>query len=138
MSDVRTETTLAKVVFLVGSTPAPTEVVINRGSLQGIKVGDRFLVFNYGPDIADPDTGKHLGRLELVRGRGEVIHVQDNLATIRSTEHRRWRTGRRVALPSRRLPGLYGLGEALLEEERLPDEELPFEGVAVGDLIKPV
>ena len=85
MSDVRTETRLAKVVHIVEHGFAgPLEVVINRGSHQGVKLGDKFLVFGIGPRIIDPDTHDDLGELELVRGRGEVVHVQEHLATLRS------------------------------------------------------
>ncbi|WP_146101802.1 hypothetical protein [Rhodopila globiformis] len=93
MNDVKAETRLAKVVHIAapGFAPGPLEVVIDRGAQPGVQSGDRFLMFGLGPHITDPDTGKDLGQLEIVRGRGEVVHVQENLATIRTLERRRTR-----------------------------------------------
>lgn len=139
MSDVASRTELAKVVHLVGSSFAPSAVVINRGSMQGVKPGDKYLFFAYGPEIVDPDSGANLGRLELVRGRGEVVHVQDHLATVRSIERRPARTGRRIIRESNDLLSFVQLGRGKIIEEELPaDESVPFEGVGTGDLAKPI
>jgi len=141
MSDVVAETSptgtkLAKVVHLVDAMYSPVEVVINRGARNGVKLGDRFLVFGEGPHITDPDTGKDLGQLELVRGRGEVVHVQEQLATIRTIERRRTRPAKRVI---REAVGslLNGPGR-VVEEELAPEAEVPFEAVRLGDLAKPI
>lgn len=143
MSDVATKTKLAKVAHLVDSRVAPSAVVINRGSSDGVKLGDKYLIFGYGPEIVDPDSGEDLGRVELVRGRGEVMHVQDHLATVRSIEYRRSRTKRRVVrsdLHNDLLNAYDSIirGGRIIEEELPPDESVPFEGVSVGDLAKPI
>jgi len=142
MSDVQAETRLAKVVHVMDpeATYAPVEVVINRGSMQGVKLGDRFLVFGNGPHITDPDTGADLEELELVRGRGAVVHVQDQVATIRTIERRRSGPAKRIVREptagARWLaPGLSG---RVVEEELPPEIELPFEAVRLGDLAKPI
>jgi hypothetical protein len=146
MSDVLTETKLAKVVHVVGpaGADAPLEVVINRGSGQGVKLGDRFLIFGKGPHIADPDTGADLGELELVRGRGEVVHVQERLATVRTIERRRTRPAKRIMREGAGYMGLKigGFGplgpDRIVEEEVPPDTEFPFEAVQLGDFAKPI
>ena len=69
MSDVAIAPGLAKVVRVSNDD----ELVINWGADDGVKRGDVFLVYGQGPLITDPDTGRDLGRLELVRGRGEVV-----------------------------------------------------------------
>jgi hypothetical protein len=140
MSDVRTETRLAKVVHIADHGFAgPLEVVINRGAHQGVKLGDRFLVFGIGPRIVDPDTREDLGELELVRGRGKVVHVQEHLATLRTTELRRTRPAKRVV---REAVGALSLGLGnrgnVIEEELAPETEMPFEAVRLGDLAKPI
>jgi hypothetical protein len=141
MSDLATETRLAKVVHVVDpdAAYAPVEVVINRGLRNGVKLGDRFLVFGEGPHITDPDTGKDLGQLELVRGRGEVVHVQEHLATIRTIERRRTRPAKRI---TREAVGALSLAAGLpgrvVEEELAPEAEMPFEAVRLGDLAKPI
>lgn len=142
MSETSTRAALARVIHLVDDWRgnAPFEVVIGWGSDHGVKVGDRFLVFGYGPRITDPETGEDLGVLEVVRGRGVVTHVQDRFATLRSTEKgRRHGATRRVV----RQPAIGALSLGLrtggvVEEEIPDDEERPFANTQIGDLAKPV
>lgn len=65
----------------------PQTVVINRGRSDGIKNGDRYLVYSLGEELADPDTGENLGRLEVVKGKGKVVHLQDHVAHIETYEY---------------------------------------------------
>lgn len=146
MSEVKVETTLPNIVHVgdAGYAQGAFEVVISPGSRQGVKVGDRFLVFSTGPHTADVDTSEDLGALELVRGRGQVVHVQDHLSTIRSIERRRTRPAKRI---TRRpgwdggggiISGMLGASGPVVEEELAPEEELPFESVQLGDLAKQI
>ncbi len=110
---------------------SPFEIVINRGSESGVKVGDTYLIFGYGPEITDPSSNASLGKLELVRGRGQVNHVQDKISTIRSI-NKRQNVGKRII---RRNPG--GIGFPTATEEEIPEStELPFDGVKVGDIAR--
>ena len=96
-------------------------------------------VFGEGPHITDPDTGKDLGQLEVVRGRGEVVHIQDQLATIRSIERRRTRPGKRIFREAGGVLSLVsGMPGRVIEEELAPEAEVPFEAVRLGDLAKPI
>ena len=58
------------------------KVVLNKGAQDGISNGNRFVVFSIGEEIHDPITGESLGLLENIKGKGEVIHVQDRVSTI--------------------------------------------------------
>jgi curli biogenesis system outer membrane secretion channel CsgG len=58
---------------------------INLGSLAGIKVGDKFNVFNAGEALIDPDTGAKLGSDERQTGNGAIIEVQNKYAVINFT-----------------------------------------------------
>ncbi|WP_457569183.1 hypothetical protein [Desulfurobacterium sp.] len=71
---------VAKIVKVIDSFT----VVINKGKNEGVRKGQRFLIYELGEEIVDPDSGRNLGRLELVKGTGRVIHVQDEMATIKS------------------------------------------------------
>ena len=42
------------------------------------------LVYGEGGEIFDPDTKKPLGKLEIVKGTGRVVHVQPKMCTIRT------------------------------------------------------
>lgn len=72
---------LPKVIELVDSST----IVINRGSADGIKIGDLYLIFQLGKELFDPDTNDSLGLLEVLRGRARVVHVQERIATLRGT-----------------------------------------------------
>lgn len=140
MNDIKAATRLAKVVHVVdpGFTDGPLEVVINRGTLQGVKLGDRFLVFGIGPHLNDPDTGEDLGEIELVRGRGEVIHVQEHVATLRTLERRQIRSAKSISRDGLANLALTGEPGNEIKEELAPEAEMPFEAARLGDLAKPI
>lgn len=73
--------TLARVAHIIDVYT----VVINRGSAHGVAVGDSYALFGHGAEVMDPESGNSLGRLEIGRGRGKVTHVQEQMATIRSS-----------------------------------------------------
>ena len=58
---------------------------INLGSSSGIKMGDKFNVFNPGEALIDPDTGAKLGSTEKQTGSGAVVELQDKFAVIQFT-----------------------------------------------------
>lgn len=58
------------------------KLVINKGSDDGVTMGDRFLIYRLGDEIVDPDTKKYLGTLELVCGEGKPEHIQERFTTI--------------------------------------------------------
>jgi hypothetical protein len=64
-------------------------VIINAGSERGLRIGSLFLIVGLGETIVDPDTNEELERLEIVRGKAEVTHVQSKIATLRSAEYER-------------------------------------------------
>src|SRR6266508_2456411 len=60
-------------------------VVINRGSRDGIRGGQRFVIYAQSSEqIRDPESGELLGYLEIVKGTGKVTHLQERLATVES------------------------------------------------------
>ena len=139
MSDLAVQTKLARVVHVSDTSHTPTEIVINRGATDGVKRGDRYLVFGEGPDIIDPDTGKSLGRVELVRGRGEVVHVQEHMATIRSLEKQRERPVKRIVHQVSPFSIYLSVRPGkTIEEELEPEMILPFDHVCLGDQAKPI
>lgn len=112
-------------------------VVINRGSRDGIKKGQRFLIYNLSEEeILDPETNESLGKLETVRGTGIVDHVQEKMATIISNEY--YPDTKTIKKPPR---GAYGLAFASIygvEETVDPGGPKPFENPQKGDLVKPI
>lgn len=115
-------------------------LVINKGGENGVSEGDRFLIYSIGEDILDPDTGKPLGKLEIIRGTGKSVHVQATLSTI-SSDMKSAPT-RTVRKNRRGNPMLYGLAAMMTRgeeiEEYLPSDPIPFEEPEVGDCVKKI
>ena len=61
-------------------------VIVNAGENKGVKTGQKFLIVGLGQEVYDPDTKESLGALEIVRGKAEVIHVQEKMATLKSID----------------------------------------------------
>ncbi len=107
-------------------------VVINRGSVDGVRIGQRFLIYGIGDEIIDPETKSSLGKLEILRGPGEVIHVQDKMATIESTRKRAVEKRTRTEMTLNRL---YAPSQETVTSE---PENLEFEYPQEGDFAKPI
>ena len=89
------------------------KVVINKGSKNGIKEGDRFLIYELTKDIVDPETNISLGPLEMSKGTGVAANVQETMTIVESD--------------------MFGGSEFGLDA---PQE--PFENPKVNDKAKPI
>jgi hypothetical protein len=115
-------------------------VVINAGSDRDVKVGRLYLIVGLGEEITDPETSESLGRLEVVRGRARVTHVQPRMATLASAdvekppdvkEITKVSTGTRSPISS-----IFGPQETITESVKPAEPRpKPFAGVEVGDLV---
>ena len=117
-----------KIVSLINEC----KVVMNAGENQGIKLGQRYLIYALSSqEIFDPDTHESLGFLEIVKGTGKVIHVQEKMCTLESDTYKI--SSRKI---TRKSPiSIYSPYEQEVESER---EQLPFEQPEIGDLAKRV
>lgn len=57
-------------------------LIANVGLEHGAAPGDRFVVFESGEEIVDPETGDSLGCLELVKGEVIALHVQPRMVQL--------------------------------------------------------
>lgn len=57
-------------------------IVLNCGKDANIEEGFKFLLYEIGDEIFDPDTNESLGKLEIVKGIGRVDHLQEKLCTL--------------------------------------------------------
>lgn len=124
----------------VVSTIDRFNIVMNKGSEHGVKMGDRFLVVGLGPAITDPDTQEDLGRLEIVRGRVRISHVQEKISTAISCEVEKSSDVKEIKkVTSRNSSGLASfLGpQDTVTESIKPGEERVKElnGAQAGDLL---
>lgn len=115
------------------------KVVINRGSIHKVKEGKRFLFYKLGEEeLKDPVSGKSLGRLELIKGMGKVVHVQERISTIESNirEPPKKRIIRSTPLTR---PLLDIMGGSKEEVIITPSSRLvPFDNLVIGDKVKPI
>ena len=104
-------------------------MVINRGSVHGVKLGQRFLLYKLsGDQIIDPITKESLGELEIRKGIGKVVQVQEQIATVQSEDLEPVKPNTIGEVAKVVITG----GVAL--QWRV----LPFTEPAIGDLAKPV
>jgi len=115
------------------------KVAINRGSLHEISKGQRFLIYILSnEEIIDPDNGKSLGYLEIVKGRGKVTHVQEKMSTIESDEKETF-SERIIKKPyTSPLAKALSLGDREEEVEIIKPSFIPFDDPQIGDKVKPI
>lgn len=134
----------APVIAKKGTFPAnvadiinPLRLVINRGENDGIRLQQRVLVYSISDEeIKDPNTGESLGYLEIVKGTGRVVHLQDKLATIESDKTRSYL--RKLVSPSYPVSFLRDVPFRRDQEVIEVSEPVPFESPEVGDFVKPI
>ncbi len=117
---------IAKVIKILD----PYTLVISKGSNDNVKVGEICLVYELDKEeLIDPDTKEKLGVLEIVKGFGKVIHVQDRLSTIESNEFEKKRI---VQKPISSFQNWEG------EKESFESKPVPFKNPKINDLVKKV
>lgn len=73
---------LGKVVVRIDNT----QLVINKGQRDNVKLGDIFQVYNLGEELFDPDTKESLGKMRQICGTGIVVDLQEKQSTILSNK----------------------------------------------------
>ena len=110
------------------------KLVINKGTQDGVVSSDRFLIYQLGEELIDPDTNESLGILEIVCGEGRPEHIQEHITTIVSTKQKK--TKSKTVIRRSGIAALYG-GE--VEETYDPELTLlPFEGLNEHCLFKKI
>jgi hypothetical protein len=128
------ETTNRHFAVVAGVLDDDYVVVINRGQRDGIKKGQKFLIYAVSPEeIRDPTNGESLGHLETVKGTGTVSHLQEKMATITSDQ----RSSNRRVVKRNNWGSMAVLGIAG-ETEEFETTELPFKSPKVGDYARPI
>jgi hypothetical protein len=132
--------TEAPVIGKKGTFPATVakviddyKLVINKGSEHGIREGQRMLVYNIDDeDIKDPKTGESLGYLELVRGTGKIILVQEKISILESD------AVNKPYLYPNSLTLSATIIKDLIDQKLIEQKRKPFDNPQVGDQVKPI
>jgi hypothetical protein len=110
-------------------------VVINVGRLHGVTEGTPFVIYSPGEEeIKDPDTGKSLGCLEVVKGYVRASHVQENLSLCVAEVAEKEEAGMEPQTLSGAMIAA-SMGPKTRAESRLNVNPLQISGVAVGGTI---
>ncbi len=127
----------APVIAKKGTFPAKVakvidqyKLVINKGKIDGIRESQRMLVYCIdNEEIKDPDTGKSLGFLELVRGSGRIIFVEEEYSILESDQ-----------IVNRLLsPSYQAYMSTQIEMQKYLEKTLKsFDNPQIGDLVKPI
>lgn len=113
------------------------EVVLSKGSEDGVEVGMRFAILNRkGAEIKDPDTGEVLGSVELEKTLVKVVRLHSRLCVART--FRQVRTSGGLFGASTQIALMFAAprreNEPLLTDERTLREELNESYVRIGDV----
>lgn len=109
-------------------------VVINRGSDNGVKLGQTYLIYGIGEELFDPETNESLGLLELVRGTGTPSHIQPKMSQLVSDQYEE--TGTKTTKRTR--PGFFAAATGEVIEEILNPESVcvAFDNPEIGDSVR--
>jgi len=123
-----------KTVAQVASIEDDFTIIINKGFLSGINANQLYYIVEVGDPIIDPETGRELERLERVKGWGKASHIQETIATIKSTQTQRDSAVRKTI--RKKTGALTIFGDEVTEEIDGPDfRPVPFERVKIGDKV---
>jgi len=109
------------------------ELVINKGSKDGVNIGMKFNVMDpRGVDIIDPDSKKVLGSVWRPKVRVEIISVQENLSIASTYKKKQYNIGGTgVSLSS--LASILRPPEWVTEYETLKTAEATWEDLDESD-----
>lgn len=79
-----------------------TKIVINIGNKQGVKIGMKFVIYDEGEMIFDPEDNQPIEKIELVKGNFEITQVQEKTSI-----------GESYKIETKYFPGLYESLEAM-------------------------
>lgn len=119
------------------STPNKYTVIVDKGAEHGVESGDRFIVVGLGDVLLDPDTNEELERLEIVRGRVVVTHVQKKISTLTSCEYEKSEDVRDITkVTSRGGLAMLGPQETITESIRPGEKrQKALDGAVIGDYL---
>jgi hypothetical protein len=119
----------------VVSINTPYQIVLNIGKDDDVSINDKFLIFGMGEMIKDLDTGEELERLEIPRGKGKVVHLQNKICTVESIEISE--TPTTIKRTNRFSSGFANIFPNI-EESEIRRDKLPFEEVQIGDCARKI
>lgn len=59
---------------------------VNRGNDSGMQMGEKFIIFEPGEDLVDPQTGENLGSAEMEVGEAKVTRINPKVTVMEITK----------------------------------------------------
>lgn len=115
----------------VAKVESPTRLILDKGKNDGVTESDMFLIYGIGEEIKDI-KGKSLGMLEIPKGKGRVILLQNTMTTIEALTKNV--TKRKTVQRN----SIFSNTAFCPSSETVETEEIviPFDNVEVGDFAK--
>ena len=110
-------------------------VVINRGYEHGVEEDMRFVIYEPGDEITDPDTGDSLGKFEYVKAKVKVVNVQEKFSTAKTYETY---TMTMPAMTIAQVMGQTRREELPLDEETKARLQKGLRPVKIGDSVRQI
>ncbi|WP_292372506.1 hypothetical protein [Methanosarcina sp. UBA411] len=112
-------------------------IVLNKGSEDGIKENMRFMIYEKGKQILDPDSKVSLGFFEYAKGKVKITQVSQKYSIAKSDEHET------VVVNQLELP-FFGAKTKVITK-KLPIDNTDFESniiqekkVRIGDFVRQI
>lgn len=101
------------------------ELVLNKGSSDGLEIGMRFAILNRkGVNVKDPSTGEALGSVDVVKAIVKIVRLEPRLAVGRTFRSIKGTPGAFTSLNMPKLLGTPTTVETLSTQEATFKEEL--------------
>ena len=106
------------------------QVIVNAGYSDGVKKDMKFIIYDKGEEIIDPDTKKSLGKVEIVKARIEPIHIQENFTTMETYEQET------TSIRKMLLSSQHAYRQKPLPLSYEPSGKSSIRAVQIGDLVR--
>lgn len=113
-----------------------TQILINKGAIDGVSKENVFVIYYEGEEIFDPDTQKSLGILEIVCGEGKPEHIQENMTTLISSKYEQ-KSSKRI-IRKNNLPYYFLSGATEEIYEPTETSPVPFKNINEKCLFKQI
>jgi hypothetical protein len=104
-------------------------VIVNLGFKDGVKKDMKFIIYDEGEEIIDPESKTSLGKREIVKHRIKSIHIQENFSIMVSDV---WIS----TILDRLFDADHKTQKKLLLEEDVKRPEDIERAIKVGDLVR--
>lgn len=111
----------------------PYRVVVDIGYNKGIKNNMKFIIYELGEEIIDPDTRRVIDRLEIIKHCIKVIQIQEKFSVMKSDEYEPdfFKTFTSGDYQSKIIP-------LSTEEKPAKSSEKEYKKIKVGDLVRQI